>query len=189
MARTAVQLALDAAAARIVTAPTTFQGGRGGAFRMFVNNAEVVRTFKSLGNIHLFMEEVVKKVEPEFGADMPYSAILEQDTHPGRIMAAVAKNSEFIRRALQNKVSDMAIRYSRSSSTNVSAARRELEQAWADILNSKPKADAQKTAPVLYDFHRPTIMGHGRRRPDSEVKHLQRVLMAKRDAVRSSRRK
>ena len=187
MPRTAVQIQLNTAAMRISTLPSMFNAS--GPMRVRVNPAEVTRTFRSLANIHLFMTEVVGKVEPEFGADMPYSSLLEEARHPNHIphiAPAISGNATFIRRRLQNGLSDLAIRYSRSGTLNTSGAKKEVETLWEDILNSKPRADARAKAPELFGFHKMTIGGHGKKRTDAEIMAIQHKLTTERNLVRKS---
>lgn len=162
--------------------------GARGAFQIRMG-ADSARAFHGMANIVVFMREVVDKVEPEFGADMPYSAVLEEATHPNHvphIAPAITQNAGYIISQLQTRVSDLAVKQGHAGFVNVSAATREMEKIWDDILNAKPKTDAQSKAPVLFGFHRLTIGGHGRARSDSEVRALQQKLMSERELVRKT---
>lgn len=158
-----------------------------GAFRIQIDPAEVIKTFNSLANVVVFMSEVVGGVEPEFGADMPYSSLLEAAYHPAHaphIAPAIFSNAGFITSQLQSRLSAAAVRFGQSGTLNVSGATKEVEQIWEDILNSKPKADAQKYAPFLFGYHHMTIGGHGKQRSDSEIRALQHKLVSERNLLR-----
>lgn len=149
-----------------------FDKGKG-RWRVILDDAEVVQLRKRLRHLETFLSRALSQVNPEFGAYMPYSKFPEggtkyQEAQPS-ILPAIEMNREYIRRELQRRVGDYALTFATSKAPTLARARKVIEGMWEEVLNAKPRADAQSMAAVLYGFHRDTIRAYGKQRPMAEM--------------------
>ena len=144
-------------------------------------NAETMKTLKRFQQLGTFIRVAVGEVEPEFGAYMRYSPILEK--RKPHIARAIEQNGEYIRVELQRRLGRLIYKYSQLG-VNATNAKKDVEAAWEDVLNRKPRWWAIKRAQVEFGFHRYTIRGYGKPRAEADVLQQQEQLHAERDMMR-----
>jgi len=148
-------------------------------------NAETLRTLKRYERVGEVIRKAIPKVNPEFGAYMRYSSILEK-RNP-HIARAIQQNGEYIRVELQRRLGRVVYRYA-VSGMSPADAKKEVANAWEEVLNAKPRWWAINRAQVEFGFHRYTIRGYGNRRTLADIRAQQKMLHAEREVMRRTSR-
>ena len=154
-------------------------------FDVRMANAETMRTLNRYARVGDVIRQVVGTVEPEFGAYMRYSQVLE-NRNP-HIARAIEQNGTYIRVELQRRLGRAIYRYA-VSGMSISEAKKEVQNAWETVLNGKPRWWAIKRAQVEFGFHRYTIRGYGKQRTLADIRKQQRQLHGERDIMRRAAR-
>lgn len=131
-----------------------------------VDLSDFEKLVKQFSEIEMVLGRALAKAQPEFGAYMAYSIVLELGTRDGRIKPrphigpSVERNMKHVMKGMRDLLTD-GMRPGRAK-----AAAALVQKTWAALLNDRPRRDAvEETArQKIFELghHRRSIRGSGK---------------------------
>jgi len=154
-------------------------------FRLEFDRTQLVRVLGSLHSVRTQFGQALRRVNPEFGAYMPYSSFQEEGRRDIKmrfnphLLPAILNNAGWI---TQNMAFELrpALSATLQGRVNLNTLKAQIRRAWEVVLNGKPREDAIANAPEEFGFHKMTIRGYGDERSEGSIRAQQQKLMRER---------